>query len=65
MQGFKFKFEKSVTIFAGENAAGKSTLLESLAVRCGFPAQGGRRGQNMLLINWERPPRGYFFVQSI
>ena len=39
--GLELGFEKSVTVFAGENATGKSTLLESLAVACGFPRQGG------------------------
>ena len=46
--GLDFKFKKAVTIFAGENASGKSTLLESLAVKCGFPRQGGFRGQNVI-----------------
>ena len=39
--GLDLVFEKPVTVFAGENASGKSTLLESLAVACGFPRQGG------------------------
>jgi len=39
--GLTFDFKKPVTIIAGENAVGKSTLLESLAVKCGFPKQGG------------------------
>jgi predicted ATPase len=39
--GLTLKFEKPVTIFAGENGSGKSTLLESLAVACEFPRQGG------------------------
>jgi hypothetical protein len=32
-----------VTFFVGENGTGKSTLLEALAVACGFNAEGGSR----------------------
>jgi predicted ATPase len=31
-----------VTIFAGENGTGKSTLLEAIAVAAGFNREGGR-----------------------
>jgi len=50
--GFNFEFNKSVTIIAGENASGKSTFLESLAVSAGFPRQGGFCGQSMLRKSW-------------
>ena len=50
--GLEIKFDKAVTILAGENASGKSTLLESLAVAAGYPKQGGFRGQNMARKNW-------------
>lgn len=30
-----------VTFFVGENGTGKSTLLEAIAVKCGFNAEGG------------------------
>ena len=36
-------FARSVTFFAGENGTGKSTLLEALAVACGFNPEGGTR----------------------
>ncbi len=34
-------FKSPVTFFAGENGTGKSTLLEAVAVACGFSAEGG------------------------
>jgi len=57
-KGFSFKFGKPVTVFAGENASGKSTFLEGLGVKCGFPKQGGVRGQNMLRKSWGMSSRG-------
>lgn len=36
-------FLKPVTFFVGENGTGKSTLLEAIAVACGFNAEGGTR----------------------
>jgi predicted ATPase len=50
--GLEFRFNRAVTVFAGENASGKSTFLESLSVKSGFPKQGGVRGQNMLRKSW-------------
>jgi len=37
---------RKVTFFAGENGTGKSTLLEAIAVSCGFNAEGGTRNFN-------------------
>lgn len=37
------RFPQPVTFFAGENGTGKSTLLEAIAVACGFNAEGGGR----------------------
>jgi len=34
-------FHSPVTFFVGENGTGKSTLLEAIAVGCGFNAEGG------------------------
>ena len=36
-------FTSPVTFFAGENGTGKSTLIEAIAVACGFHAEGGSR----------------------
>ena len=36
-------FPAPVTFFVGENGTGKSTLLEAIAVACGFNAEGGTR----------------------
>lgn len=36
-------FDRDVTFFVGENGTGKSTLLEAVAVACGFNAEGGTK----------------------
>lgn len=36
-------FNKKVTFIVGENGTGKSTLLEAIAVKCGFNAEGGTK----------------------
>ena len=44
LQGLdELRFDAPVTCFAGENRTGKSTLLEAIAVACGFSAEGGTR----------------------
>jgi predicted ATPase len=42
-QAFALEFRKPVTIIVGENGTGKSTLLESIAAKCGFALEGGNR----------------------
>lgn len=37
------KFNKPITFFVGENGTGKSTVLEAIAMHCGFHAAGGSR----------------------
>ena len=59
-QGVDLRFDKMVTFFVGENGSGKSTLLEALAVKAGFPAQGGGRSQIQRAADLEAP-----FVKSL
>ncbi len=40
------EFHPKVTFLIGENGTGKSTLLEAIAVECGFNAEGGSRNFN-------------------
>lgn len=42
-EGFRLVFERPVTVLAGENGTGKSTLIEALAALAGFGADGGTR----------------------
>lgn len=66
-----------VTIFAGENGTGKSTLLEAVAVGYGFNPEGGTRNYNfaskethsplhrrLTLIKGVRMPRDGFFLRA-
>ena len=43
MDGQRLPFHEDVTFLVGENGTGKSTLLEAIAVACGFNAEGGTR----------------------
>jgi len=42
----QLKFRKPVTFFVGENGTGKSTLLEAIAIACGFNPEGGSMNFN-------------------
>lgn len=42
-RGGRLAFDSPITFLVGENGTGKSTLLEALAVGCGFNAEGGTR----------------------
>src|SRR5438477_8638809 len=42
--GFELNFDRPITIIAGENGTGKSTLLEGIAVLAGFDVAGGGKG---------------------
>jgi predicted ATPase len=42
--GFDLSFDRSITIIAGENGTGKSTLLEGIAVLAGYDEAGGGKG---------------------
>ena len=47
----KLRFEKPVTFLVGENGSGKSTILEAIAIRAGFNAEGGSRNFNFSTWN--------------
>jgi len=62
-----------VTFFVGENGAGKSTVLEAIAVALGMPAEGGTRNVHReqqqvsplhqvlkVVRGWHRPRHSYF-----
>jgi predicted ATPase len=66
-------FERPITIIVGENGTGKSTLLEAIAVQCGFNITGGNRNHvfgrelndapaaNAMRLSWlPRITRGFF-----
>lgn len=42
-QAGELPLDQDVTFFAGENGTGKSTLLEAIAVACGFNPEGGSK----------------------
>lgn len=42
----KLRFTSPVTIFVGENGIGKSTLMEAIAIKSGFNAEGGSKNFN-------------------
>ena len=41
--GAQLRFHPDVTFFVGENGAGKSTILEAIAMASGFSAEGGNK----------------------
>src|ERR1700751_3663776 len=41
---FELDFDRPITIIAGENGTGKSTLLEGIAVLAGYDEAGGGKG---------------------
>lgn len=43
LSGRRLVFDSPVTFFVGENGTGKSTLLEAIALCCGFNLEGGSR----------------------
>lgn len=65
-----------VTFFIGENGAGKSTILEAIAVAMGLPSEGGHSGISraeqevsslrdcLKLVKSFRKPRAAFFLRA-
>lgn len=75
-QNKKMQFTAPITFFVGENGTGKSTLLEAIAVACGFNPEGGTRNFHFatrethsplgeyLTIGRKRYPRDGFFLRA-
>ena len=72
-EGRQLELGQSVTFLIGENGTGKSTLLEAIAVACGFNPEGGTRnfsfstrdthsalGEYLTLIRTNYPEDGFF-----
>jgi len=65
-----------VTFFVGENGAGKSTILEAIAVGMGLPSEGGTRNvyrdqqassplhEHLKLVKGFRTPRSAYFLRA-
>jgi predicted ATPase len=45
---FDLSFESAITIIAGENGTGKSTILEGIAALAGFDSGGGGKGYTLI-----------------
>ena len=70
------ELKKKVTFFIGENGTGKSTLIEAIAVACGFNPEGGSKNFNFstndshsdlyrqLTIIRSAHPRDGFFLRA-
>jgi predicted ATPase len=69
-------FHPDVTFFIGENGAGKSTMLEAIAVAMGLPAEGGSRNvhrqqqeasplqRHLRLSKGYKAPRWSYFLRA-
>lgn len=55
---FQIELHRPVTIFAGQNGTGKSTILEAIAGLCGFGKFGGNKNYN-LSKEEQHPLSGY------
>lgn len=71
------EFHPKVTFIVGENGTGKSTILEAIAIICGFNAEGGTRNFNFTtsdthselhsyikLIKGIKTPKDGFFLRA-
>jgi predicted ATPase len=71
------EFHPKVTFIVGENGSGKSTILEAIAVKCGFNAEGGTKNFNfstnenhselynyIRLIKGVKTPKDGFFLRA-
>lgn len=73
---FAMEFPENVTFFVGENGSGKSTVIEALAVACGFNPAGGSRNDlfdshktesslsDALRLAWSKKMNAGFFLRA-
>ena len=76
LAGDGLRFTSDVTFLVGENGTGKSTLLEAIAVACGFNPEGGTRNFTFstrathsplwqsLIVARKRYPKDGFFLRA-
>lgn len=62
---FEIRFDKAITIIAGENGVGKSTLLEGIAVLAGFDELGGGPGYRAVDNSRARETGGELLAGSL
>jgi len=71
----EISIENEITIFVGDNGCGKSTVLESIALRCNLPLIGGfisnspgfeaaRLLQPFVELEWQRQTKKGFFFRA-
>lgn len=75
-KGFSLEFPSSVTFFVGENGSGKSTVLEAIAMACGFNPAGGSQNNvydfqstesslaSALRLSWSKKMNRGFFLRA-
>lgn len=74
---YPFQFHNNITLICGDNGIGKSTFLESLAIKLGCPAEGGSRNltfstqdshidfsQHLRLIKGHRQIQDVYFYRA-
>ena len=60
----QISFSNPITFFVGENASGKSTLLEAIAVADGFNPEGGTRNYNFSTYDSSFKPNGLYLLDE-
>ncbi|HEX8409671.1 MAG TPA: AAA family ATPase [Thermoanaerobaculia bacterium] len=58
----ELEFTAPVTFLIGENGTGKSTLIEAIAVACGFNAEGGSKNFNFETLSSTSPLHEYLHL---
>lgn len=76
IRDFPIVFKNNVTFLVGENGAGKSTILESIAFLCGFNLSGGNKNHlynqaknefdlhSYLTLSWREKTSNGFFMRA-